>query len=72
MMRTIAFNLTNNKTATIFYLDNIVFEIDPTTDIKTVSTGNQRNDAIFNLSGQTLSKPQKGINIIGGKKVMVK
>ena len=27
---------------------------------------------IFNLSGQHLSKPQKGINIIGGKKVLVK
>lgn len=29
-------------------------------------------DAIYNLSGQRLSKPAKGINIIGGKKVVVK
>ena len=28
--------------------------------------------AIYNLAGQRLSKPQKGINIIGGKKVLVK
>lgn len=27
---------------------------------------------IFNLAGQRLSKPIKGINIIGGKKVAVK
>lgn len=28
--------------------------------------------SIYNLSGQRLGKPRKGINIIGGKKVMVK
>jgi hypothetical protein len=28
--------------------------------------------AIYNLAGQRLSKPQKGINIIGGKKVLIK
>lgn len=27
---------------------------------------------IYNLSGQRLSKPQKGINIIGGKKILIK
>lgn len=27
---------------------------------------------IYNLAGQRLSKPQKGINIIDGKKVVVK
>ena len=30
------------------------------------------NGAIYNLSGQRLSKPAKGINIINGKKVIVK
>ena len=29
-------------------------------------------DYIINLSGQRLTSPQKGINIIGGRKVMVK
>lgn len=28
--------------------------------------------AIYNLAGQRLSKPQKGINIIGGRKVLIK
>jgi hypothetical protein len=30
------------------------------------------NEDIYNLAGQRVSKMQKGINIIGGKKVMVK
>ena len=30
------------------------------------------NDAIYNLPGQRISAPQKGINIIGGKKVWVR
>ena len=29
------------------------------------------NNEIYNLSGQRLSRPQRGINIIGGKKVLV-
>lgn len=30
------------------------------------------NDAIYNLAGQRLAKPAKGINVIGGKKVVIK
>ncbi|MGN1263318.1 MAG: hypothetical protein ACI4TW_04715, partial [Prevotella sp.] len=30
------------------------------------------DNAIFNVAGQRLAKPMKGINIIGGKKIMVK
>lgn len=30
------------------------------------------DDAIYNLAGQRLAKPAKGINIIGGKKVVIK
>ncbi len=30
------------------------------------------NDPIFNLAGQRIQKLQRGINIVGGKKVMVK
>lgn len=32
----------------------------------------QKSDAIYNLAGQRLSKPQHGINIIGGRKVIIK
>jgi hypothetical protein len=31
-----------------------------------------KNVSIFNLNGQQLMGPRKGINIIGGKKVVVK
>ena len=33
---------------------------------------NTGKTAIFNLSGQRLSAPQKGLNIINGRKVMIK
>ena len=32
----------------------------------------QDDDAIYNLAGQRLSKPQRGMNIIGGRKVIIK
>ena len=71
-MHTIAFNLANIATATTYYFDNIVFEIDQTTDIRVMSADNQGKTVIYNLGGQRLSKPQKGINIINGKKVFKK
>jgi hypothetical protein len=45
-----------------------------TTGVNAVDNGRWTMDkgAIFSLSGQRLAKPQKGINIINGKKVLVK
>jgi hypothetical protein len=37
-----------------------------------VSTDNLEDARIFNLSGQRLNAPQKGINIINGRKVVIK
>ena len=41
-----------------------------------LTTSNYRfimhNDAVYNLNGQKMAAPQKGLNIIGGKKVWVK
>lgn len=34
------------------------------------ANGNNNNDAIYNLAGQKLSKLQKGINIVNGKKIL--
>lgn len=46
---------------------------DDATGIKgVVADGIKKDATIYNLSGQRLDKPRKGINIIGGKKVMVK
>ena len=47
------------------------FDEDDATGIKTINNGLQTTDgAIYNLAGQRLSKMQKGINIINGKKVL--
>ena len=47
-----------------------------TTDIKNVKVNRQRethvDSHIYNLSGQRLSKHLKGINIVNGKKVVMK
>ena len=45
-----------------------------TTSVQTLSVANdsQREGAVYNLNGQRLSAPQKGINIINGKKVVMK
>ena len=41
------------------------------TDIANVGIGSS-DVTIYSLSGQRLTKPQKGVNIVGGKKVVVK
>ena len=46
---------------------------DETTGIKTTGDNDRmRNGVIYNLNGQKLSAPRKGINIINGRKVIVK
>jgi len=44
----------------------------PASGIEGVYADGQGNAVIFNINGQKLSKPKKGINIIRGKKVVVK
>ena len=47
--------------------------VDPTTGItETQNVSAEEFGAIFNLAGQRISQPQKGVNIINGKKVLVK
>ncbi|MBP5630773.1 MAG: hypothetical protein J6W97_04360, partial [Bacteroidaceae bacterium] len=46
------------------------FADDDATGINNVDANLNANDAIFNLAGQRVSKMQKGINIINGKKVL--
>ena len=44
------------------------------TSVETLNaaSGQQNNEACYSLSGQRLTAPQKGINIIGGKKIVIK
>lgn len=62
-------NVTNaSPTKTFTFVFN-----DPVTGISEVqNVGAEEFDAIFNLSGQRLNKPQRGVNIINGRKVLVK
>ena len=52
----------------------VLFCGDTATSVSAVDNGQLTldNEAIYNLSGQRMSKPAKGINIINGKKVLVK
>ena len=45
---------------------------DDTTGIDELNSGVTRDAPVYNLRGQRLAAPQKGINIIGGRKVVVK
>jgi len=50
---------------------NIVGVEDPA-GIATVYTEQNGNEPIYNLSGQRLAAPRRGLNIIGGRKVVMK
>ena len=52
---------------------NIVFS-NATSGIETVDTetASAAKEGVFNLAGQRLSAPRKGLNIINGRKVLVK
>lgn len=41
-------------------------------NINGISADNAKNAPVYNVFGKKLIAPQKGINIIGGKKVIVK
>lgn len=52
---------------------NINFDDESTTGISNVSFENSsRQEPVFNLQGQRLSTPRRGLNIVGGRKVLVK
>lgn len=49
---------------------NVVF--DDAAGISTVETVKAKNDATYNLRGQRVAQPQKGLYIVNGKKVIIK
>mgnify|MGYP002623700696 CR=1 FL=1 len=73
-------NRSNTYTAQIaarydgkLYIFNVTVKGDGVdTAINSVAAATKANGAIYNVAGQLLTSPQKGINIIGGKKVLVK
>ena len=53
-------------------LDFIAFEGSGTTGIETVKANQAQNDEYFNLAGQRVAQPTKGLYIVNGKKVIIK
>ena len=47
------------------------FSEDDATGISDMSDKSDKSDIIYNLAGQRIQKMQKGINIVGGKKILV-
>ena len=42
------------------------------TGISSIMAGQQQPEGIYNMMGQKLARPVRGINIIGGKKVYIR
>ena len=55
----------------VFKFDDDATGIDDISDYNNAKNLNE-SKAIYNLAGQRLNKMQKGINIVNGKKIMVK
>ena len=67
----------DSPSAGIVYLElsgsnaKIAFDTDDMTGIVSVRNDGEEGSKIFNLKGQRLAAPQKGFNIINGKKILV-
>ncbi len=76
-------NIENTYTTTLYleyegkrYQFNVVVTPDPDSyvpdAINAVATDTASSSAVYNLAGQRLTATQKGLNIVGGRKVLVK
>lgn len=45
---------------------------DITVGIRSISVNDEADAPVYTISGQRLSEPQKGLNIVGGKKIVIK
>ena len=61
----------NTNGCHIYFIDAEIGE-SGTVGINTVETSTVANDAIYNLAGQRVAQPAKGLFIINGKKVVIK
>ena len=74
-METVGESLLVSNEASAYYsagvMGNILITDDPT-GINLNADLNASDEAIYNLAGQRLSRKQKGVNIIGGRKIAIK
>ena len=61
-----------NIDATTANVKSFIFDFEDDADVILSPSGEIKDEAIYNLSGQRLNKLQKGINIVNGKKVFIK
>ena len=54
------------------YTANCVIKVELPSGIINSSTSEEKQEPIYDVSGQRLTAPRKGINIVGGKKVILK
>ena len=73
--QSIAFNLSKDRENDVkFFFDNVKFMVEKSwydTGIRTISNESEGKN-IFNLRGQQVQNPSKGLYIINGKKVVIK
>ncbi len=60
------------EAATIPAGSRIALFFDSTTAVQSVAVSQQTADQVFNLQGQRLQQPVKGLNIVNGRKVIIK
>ena len=65
------YTISEQSTGAIFFIGQYVGQ-GMTSDISLTPTVSKREGAIYNVAGQRLSKPQRGLNIIDGKAVLFK
>lgn len=65
--------LYGNASSRRLAVDEVVFHFKNTTGISTIEAQKAvKNGEVFNLAGQRVAQPTKGLYIVGGKKVMMK
>ena len=74
--RSIAFNLSKDKANAVkFFFDNVKFFVEKAwveSGIINVNRDKRNSETIYNLRGQQIQNPSKGLYIINGKKVVMK
>lgn len=68
----ITFASNQDKTSRFFLDDIYVYETEAPSAIEGVEPQTEQTKVIYNLAGQRVSKPTKGLYIINGRKVMIK
>ena len=65
-------NYAPHKQSYIYFLGDAGYDPDGIEEIQSSKSKIQNEDAVYNLAGQRLSKPQRGINIVNGKKTVIR